>query len=186
LKIKTMQLVLLLVFIGMARASAQYSTHTANVPVGSGPVRSTSAPPGAISRTKPDSPDADAKATLDPREESVWRAAKQLELTSDQRTKFASALKAEKAQRADLDKALQDARSALANVLANGETFLGETFPNVEIENLTSANAKVQESDLKLGAGLYATLTSEQQKRLLSMSTPLSLATASHELARNQ
>ena len=106
---------------------------------------------------------------------------KQLALTADQRTELASAMKAEKGQRADLDRALQDARRALANALANGQTFL-----DPEIESLTSANAKVQESNLKLWAKLYALFSPDQQRRLLTMSTPLSLASASHELARNQ
>ena len=85
--------------------------------------------------------------TRDPREESVWRAAQQLGLTSDQRSELASSFKAGKEERAALDKALQDARRALADSLANGQTFLDS-----EIENLTSANAKVQESELKLWA----------------------------------
>jgi Spy/CpxP family protein refolding chaperone len=177
LKIKSMALVPVFICVGMSVGAFAQSTRTVNVPGGgNGPVRSASAPPGAISNTAPD-----ANATRDPREESIWNAARQLELTSDQRAELSAALKAGKQDRAALDKTLQDARRALADSLANGESFLDS-----EIENLASANAKVQESDLKLWAKLYAILTPDQQRRLLTMSTPLSVASASNEIARGQ
>ena len=179
MKIKAKQLIFLLAFTGMSQfAFAQYRTgHSANVPVTVGP-----------GVTPPSSGSADKIAgelangvSRDPREESVWRVAQQLGLTSDQRSDLASAFKAAKEERAALDKALQDARRALADSLANGQTFLDS-----EIENLTSANAKVQESELKLWAKLYAVLTPDQQRRLLSMATPLSVASLSRGPMRAQ
>jgi hypothetical protein len=80
-----------------------------------------------------------------------------------------------------LNKALQDSRRTLADSLSRGETFL-----DAEIENLTSANAKVQEFSLKRWAKLYAILTPDQQRRLLSMSTPLSLEAVSRETAQGR
>jgi hypothetical protein len=180
LKVGSSQLSSLLVLMSVsACAFAQYtrSTRSANVPVGGGP--ETAAPAsGPLDRTNADP---GTGTTRDSLEQSVWRAAQRLGLSSDQRTDLASALKAEKAERAAFDKALQDARHALADALANGQTYL-----DAEIENLTSATAKVQESDLKLWAKLYAVLDTDQQRRLLSMATPLSLATASHELGQGQ
>ena len=157
MRIKAKQRIFLLAFTGMSQfAIAQYRTsHSANVPVTVGPGVT---PPS-----------------------SVWRVAQQLGLTSDQRSDLASAFKAAKEERAALDKALQDARQALADSLANGQAFLDS-----EIENLTSANAKVQESELKLWAKLYAVLTPDQQRRLLSMATPLSVASLSRGPMRAQ
>ena len=173
MKIKAKHLVFLLAFTGMSQfAFAQYTrtSRSANVPVGVGP---RVAPPSSGSAGKI-SGDLANGMSRDPREESVWRAAQQLGLTSDQRSELASSFEAGKEERAALDKALQDARRALADSLANGQTFLDS-----EIENLTSANAKVQESEVKLWAKLYAVLTPDQQRRLLSMSTPLSVASLS-------
>ena len=67
---------------------------------------------------------------------------------------------------------MQDARTALAYALQNGQTSL-----ETEIEDLASAGAKVQESQLRRWAALYAVLTPDQQKRSLMMTTPLSQAT---------
>lgn len=117
----------------------------------------------------------------DPVQRKIRAVAEQLGLTSEQRTQLGSALKADQEERATLDKALRDARRALADALANGQTFL-----DAEIENLSSANAKCQESDLKRWAKLYAILTADQQRRLLTMSTPLTMESASHEIARGQ
>lgn len=110
----------------------------------------------------------------DPAQQRILAVAQQLELTSDQRSELNSALKAEKGERAEIGKALRDARRSFADALANGQTFL-----DVEIESLAAANAKAQESELKEWAKLYAILTPDQERRLLSMSTPLSLATNS-------
>lgn len=112
--------------------------------------------------------------TNDPREQAIWKAAAQLDLTADQRSQLSAALKADRADRSALDKALQDAKSALANALANGETFLDSY-----IESLASANAKVEESNLKLWAKLYSVLTPDQQRRMLTLATPLSQASGS-------
>lgn len=115
-----------------------------------------------------------AKAS-DARLQSIWRAAQQLELTSDQRAQLDLSLNGQKNERLAFDKTLQDARAALARSLASGQPFLDS-----EIENWASANAKVQEAELKSWATLYAISTPDQQKQLLSMPTPLSLSTASH------
>ncbi len=112
----------------------------------------------------------------DPSEQAVWKAAAQLDLTSDQRSQLTAALKAERADRVAFDKALQEAKRALSDALANGETYLDS-----DIENLASANAKVQESDLKLWARLYAILTPDQERRMLTMATPLSSASGSRQ-----
>ena len=117
----------------------------------------------------------------DPREQAVWKAAAQLDLTADQRSQLSTALKADRADRTALDKALQDARTALADALANGQTFLDSY-----IENLASANSKVQESDLKLWAKLYSVLTPDQQRRMLTLATPLSQASGTPVTAQVQ
>lgn len=110
----------------------------------------------------------------DVEEQKIWNAGRQLNLTSDQHAQLESSLKAQKDENADIDKALKDARAALAQALQNGETSLES-----EIENLASANAKQQESELRRWASLYAVLTPDQQRRLLMMPTPLSQASAS-------
>jgi Spy/CpxP family protein refolding chaperone len=107
----------------------------------------------------------------DPEEERIWAAARQLKLDSDQRAQLDSSLKAQKGDAANLDMDLLEARAALAHALQNGQSSLES-----EIENLTSATAKVQESRLKRWASLYAVLTPDQQKQLLIMPTPLSQA----------
>jgi|HubBroStandDraft_4_1064222.scaffolds.fasta_scaffold04672_9 Spy/CpxP family protein refolding chaperone len=121
---------------------------------------------GAASATEP--------GASDPEQQKIWNAARQLKLDADQRAQLDSSLKAQKDESADADKALKDARAALAQALQNGETSLES-----EIENLSSANAKVQESELRRWASLYAVLTPDQQRRLLMMPTPLSQASAS-------
>jgi hypothetical protein len=107
LKIKAKHLVFLLAFTGMSQLFAQYTrtSRSANVPVGAGPgVAPSSGSAGKITG------DLANGMTRDPREESVWRTAQQLSLTSDQRSEPASSFKAGKEERAALDKALQDAR----------------------------------------------------------------------------
>src|SRR5215813_13753737 len=128
-----------------------------------------------------ESPGPNTSDVPDARPQSIWSVAQQLGLTSDQQAQLDSSLKARKNERAALEKALQDARAALAHSLAIGQTFL-----DAEIENLASANAKVQESELKSWAMLYAISTPDQQKQLLNMPTPLSLATASHGIPQGR
>jgi hypothetical protein len=82
MKIRTPPLVSFLVFLGMsACALAQHSgtTHSGTVPTGAGPGWGHPLS-GTVDRTTPDPGDGTAR---DPREESVWRAAQQLDLTSD-------------------------------------------------------------------------------------------------------
>lgn len=109
---------------------------------------------------------------MDPELQKICNAARRLGLDSDQRAQLSSSLKEQKDETANLEKALQDARAALARALQNGQTSLES-----EIEDLASANAKVQESQLRRWAALYAVLTPDQQRRLLMMPTPLSQAT---------
>jgi Spy/CpxP family protein refolding chaperone len=179
LKIKTTQLVFPLVVVAMLScAFAQIRrTGTGSLPrnaTGSTCVNGT--PPASGPYTNPNASD-----PSDASQQSLWSVAQQIGLTSDQRTQLASSLKVEKDESAALGKVLQDARAALAHALANGQTSL-----DAEIEGLASANAKVQESELKRWATLFAISTPDQQKQLLSMSTPLSLATASHGMAQGQ
>lgn len=139
-------------------------------------------PPGAVCRMgmgpySAESPGANSGYISAAPLEDIWSAAQQLKLTSDQQAQLDFSLKAQKNERAALDKALQDAQAALARSLASGQTFL-----DAEIENWASANAKVQECELKSWAMLYAISSPDQQKQLLSMPTPLSLVTASHRL----
>jgi Spy/CpxP family protein refolding chaperone len=117
----------------------------------------------------------------DPEQEKILKAARQLELDSDQRTQLDSSLKAQKEESSTLDKSLKEARAALAQALQNGQTSLEN-----EIENLASASAKVQESQLRRWAALYAVLGPDQQRRLLMMPTPLSQATALPGIAQAQ
>jgi Spy/CpxP family protein refolding chaperone len=117
----------------------------------------------------------------DPEQEKISKAARQLELDSDQRTQLDSSLKAQKEESSTLDKSLKEARAALAQALQNGQTSLEN-----EIENLASASAKVQESQLRRWAALYAVLGPDQQRRLLMMPTPLSQATALPGIAQAQ
>lgn len=145
-------------------------------------------PVGAVCRTSAGttmgpnsgSPTSNADQLSDPMEQKIWATAKQLDLSSDQRAQLKESLRSENGQDGDIDKAVQDAKNALANALANGETFLDS-----EIEGLAAANAKAQEHELKLWAKLYAVLTPDQQRRLLTMATPLSIAAESHQLAQN-
>jgi Spy/CpxP family protein refolding chaperone len=120
---------------------------------------------------------ANGDTSNDPLEQAVWKDASQLDLTADQRSQLSASLTADRADRSAFNKALQDAKTALANALANGETFLDSY-----IENLASANAKVEESDLKLWAKLYAVLTPDQQRRMLTLATPLSQASGSSRM----
>jgi Spy/CpxP family protein refolding chaperone len=133
---------------------------------------------GVPNSTVPNSTDL---GKTDPEQEKILKAARQLELDSDQRAQLDSSLKTQKDESATLDKALRDARAALAQALQNGQTSLES-----EIENLTSASAKVQESQLRRWAALYAVLTPDQQRRLLMMPTPLSQATALPGIAQAQ
>jgi len=121
-------------------------------------------------RGAPNTKDAD---TADPEREKILKAARQLDLDSDQRARLDSSWKEQKEESATVDTALREARGALAQALQNGQTSLES-----EIENLASASAKVQESQLRRWAALYAVLTPDQQRRLLMMPTPLSQATA--------
>ena len=129
--------------------------------------------PGSGSYTVPATKDADAAAAA-PEQQKIWNAARQLDLDSDQRAQLDSSLKAQKEESAALDKSLKEARAALAQALQNGQTSLDS-----EIQNLVSASGKVEESQLRRWAALYAVLTPDQQRRLLMMPTPLSQATAS-------
>ena len=119
--------------------------------------------------------------SVDPEQQKIWNVARQLDLDSDQRAQLSSALKEQKDETATLEKALQDARTALAHALQNGQTSL-----ETEIEDLASASAKVQESQLRRWAALYAVLTPDQQKRMLMIPTPLSQATTLPSLAQVQ
>jgi len=114
----------------------------------------------------------------DPEQEKILRAARQLDLDSDQRRQLDASLKAEKEESATLEKAVQEARAALAHALQSGQTYLES-----EIENVASANAKLQESQLRRWAALYAVLTPNQQKQMLMMPTPLSQAAVSAEIS---
>jgi Spy/CpxP family protein refolding chaperone len=138
--------------------------------------RSNSASGNGQNTTSYADPNAGHPDATEPEEEKIWSVARQLKLNADQRSQLDSSLKAQKGESADLAKALVDARDALAHALQNGQSsFEGE------IENLASAGAKVQESELKRWASLYAVLTPDQQKQLLTMPTPLSLASGSPE-----
>lgn len=139
--------------------------------------------PSAGSYTIPATNDADTKSpdSVDPEQQKVWNVARQLDLDSDQRAQLSSSLKEQKDETATLQKALQDARTALAHALQNGQTSL-----ETEIEDLASASAKVQESQLRPWAALYAVLTPDQQKRLLMLPTPLSQATTLPSIAQAQ
>jgi len=130
--------------------------------------------PSAGSWTVPATNGADTKSpdSVDPEQQKVWNAARQLNLDSGQRAQLDSSLKAQKGESSDLDQALQEARAALAHALRNGQSSLES-----EIENLASATAKFQESQLRRWASLYAVLTPDQQRQLLMMPTPLSQAT---------
>jgi hypothetical protein len=150
-------------------------------------------PPGAICSTNsprgndgpytsgrgiPNSKDA---GIADPEQEKILKAARQLDLDSDQRAQLDLSLKAQKEENATLEKAVQEARAALAHALQNGQTYLES-----EIENLASANARLQESQLRRWAALYAVLTPNQQKQMLMMTTPLSQAALSPEISQGQ
>jgi Spy/CpxP family protein refolding chaperone len=134
--------------------------------------------PSTSGREIPNSKDA---GTADPEQEKILKAARQLDLDSDQRAQLLSSLKAQKEESATLEKAVQEARAALAYGLQNGQTSLES-----EIENLVSANAKLQESQLRRWAALYAVLTPPQQKRMLMMATPLSQAALSPGISQAQ
>jgi Spy/CpxP family protein refolding chaperone len=179
LKIKITRLVFALVFLAMSCCTFAQTRRTgsASLPCNAtGSICVNGTPPASGPPTNPDAAD-----TSDAGQQSIWRVAQQLGLTSDQRAQLDSSLKGQTDESAALDKALQNARAALAHALANGQTLL-----DAEIESLASANAKVQEAELKRWANLYAISTPEQQRQLLSMSTPLSLATASHGIMPGQ
>jgi Spy/CpxP family protein refolding chaperone len=132
-----------------------------------------SSDPSAGSYTVPatNGPDSKGPDSVDLEQQRIWNAARQLDLDLDQRAQLSSSLKEQKDETATLEKALQDARGALAHALQNGQSSL-----ETEIEDLASAGAKVQESQLRRWAALYAVLTPDQQRRLLMMPTPLSQA----------
>jgi Spy/CpxP family protein refolding chaperone len=179
LKIKITPLVFPLVFLVMLCCAFAQTRRT-----GSGSLPCSAGSTICVNGTPPTSgppTNPNASDTSDAGQQSIWRVAQRLGLTSDQRTQLAASLKAQKDESAALDKALQDARAALAHALATGQTSL-----DAEIEGLASANAKVQESELKRWANLFAISTPDQQKQLLSMSTPLSLATGSHGIMQGQ
>ena len=127
----------------------------------------------------PGIPNSKDAGIADPEQEKISKAARQLDLDSDQRAQLDSSLKAQKEESATLEKAVQDARAALAHALQIGQTYLES-----EIENLASANAKLQESQLRRWAALYAVLTPNQQKQMLMMPTPLSQAAVSAEISQ--
>jgi hypothetical protein len=151
-------------------------------------------PPGAICSTNgphgnsgnngpyisgPEIPNSKDAGLADPEQEKILKAARQLELDKDQRSQLDLSLKAQKEESATLEKAVQEARAALAHALQSGQTYLES-----EIENLASANAKLQESQLRRWAALYAVLTPNQQKQMLMMPTPLSQAAVSAEISQ--
>ena len=146
-------------------------------------------PAGAVCRMNPgatNSPanggrDSKTNELSDPLQQKIWATAKQLGLSSDQLAQLKESLKADSDQRAEIVNAVQDARKALANALANGDTFLES-----EIEALAAANAKAQERELKLWAKLYAILTPDQQRQFLTMATPLSGAAEPLQMAQGQ
>lgn len=186
MRVKAMQLVSTFTFLVIS--SCALAQQTRQIGSGSLPGPGT-CPAGATCKTGTGTmntdpagvPSSNSGDRSDPVLQRIWAVAQQLGLTSDQRSDLRTALKSQNNERADIDKLVQDARSALANALANGQTLLDS-----EIENLASANAKAQESQLKLWAKLYALLTPDQQRRLLSLSTPLSLATAIHGTVQGQ
>lgn len=161
MKAKDAAIALILCCFGISVAT--FAQVARRMPSGSGPLAASNSTNSLSSNT-----------ANDPSEQAIWKAAAQLDLTLDQRSQLAAALKEERTDRVALNKALQDAKRALADALANGETYLDS-----DIENLTSVNAKVQESDLKLWAKLYAILTPDQERRMLTMATPLSSASGS-------
>src|SRR5215470_13342796 len=132
--------------------------------------------PYTSGRGIPNSKDA---GIADPEQEKILKAARQLDLDSDQHAQLDLSLKAQKEESATLEKAVQEARAALAHALQSGQTYLES-----EIENLASANAKLQESQLRRWAALYAVLTPNQQKQMLMMATPLSQASGSAEISQ--
>jgi Spy/CpxP family protein refolding chaperone len=139
------------------------------------------APANGQNTTSYGDPNAAKPEAPDPEEQRIWNAGRQLSLNSDQRAQLDSSLKAQKGESADLNKALQDARAALAQALQNGQSSLES-----EMESLASASAKNQESQLERWASLYAVLTPDQQRRLLMMPTPLSQASASTSTGATQ
>ena len=150
-------------------------------------------PPGAICSTNsprgndglytsgPGIPNSKDAGIADPEQDKILKAARQLDLDSDQRAQLDSSLKAQKEESATLEKAVQGARAALAHALQIGQTYLES-----EIENLASANAKLQESQLRRWAALYAVLTPNQQKQMLMVTTPLSQAALSPGISQGQ
>ena len=153
---------------------------------GNGRMRTPGAcPAAAVCRINPAGTNSPANRAADelsdPLQQKIWATAKQLGLSSDQVAQLKESLKADSDQRAEIAKAVQDARKVLANALANGETFLES-----EIEALAAANAKAQEHELKLWAKLYAILTPDQQRQFLTMATPLSGAAEPPQVAQGQ
>jgi hypothetical protein len=139
------------------------SGNTGNMTTGSNSVPGGS---GTVTNGSPNS----ANST-DPSQQDIWKVALELGLTPDQRTQFESSVTTYNTAHANLDKAIHEAQAALALALTNGQTFL-----DVEIEGVVSANSKMQEANLKLWAGLFAICTPDQQKQMLNMQTALSQA----------
>jgi Spy/CpxP family protein refolding chaperone len=186
LKVLNTQFVFQLVLLAMAVSA--FAQHAHQVGSGSLPEPGT-CPAGATCKTgtgttdaRPSSvPGPDSGDTSDPSQQGIWSVAQQLHLTSDQRAELKSSLKGDSDEGTEINKAVQDARSALANALANGQNLLDS-----EIEGLASANAKAQEHELKFWAKLYAVLTPDQQRQSARMSTPLSWAAVSHGITQAQ
>jgi Spy/CpxP family protein refolding chaperone len=130
------------------------------------------------SNSNPGKDDVDGSDTTD---QSIWKTANQLKLSSEQRAQVKAALKLQNEDSAADERALEDARGALAHALENGQTSF-----DAEIENLASAEGKVQESQLRRWEALYSVLTPDQQKQMLSIPTPLSSAAASPRLPQAQ
>jgi hypothetical protein len=182
--IKTEILVGCAIFLTCASAVAQRIGTPGVCPTGA--ICSTNGPHGNSGNNRPYSsdreiPNSKDAGTADPEQEKILKAARQLDLDSDQRRQLDLSLKEQKEEIATLEKAVQEARAALAHALQSGQTYLES-----EIENLTSANAKLQESQLRRWAALYAVLTPNQQKQMLMMPTPLSQAALSPGISQAQ
>jgi Spy/CpxP family protein refolding chaperone len=137
--------------------------------------------PGATNSPTYGSADSRTDQFSDPLQQKIFAVGKQLSLSPDQLAQLKDSLKADRNQKAEIAKTIQDTRKALAEALANGDTFLDS-----EIEALAAANAKAQEHELKLWAKLNAILTPNQQRQFLTMATPLSGAAEPPQIAHGQ
>jgi hypothetical protein len=143
--------------------SSPGSGNTGNMTTGSNSVPGGS---GTVTNGSPNS-----ENSTDPSQQNIWKVALELGLTPDQRTQLESSVTTYNTAHANLDKAIHEAQAALALALTNGQTFL-----DVEIEGVVSANSKMHAANLKLWAGLFAICTPDQQKQMLNMQTALSQA----------